>query len=341
MQRRHDGDNPVNYTYDLHAHLFVPEAEDLARKHPRWARMEEAGRKALGDHSYLYNQEQASEALSRSTDLSLRLEDMDRMGVAIQVLSPSPAQYYLWAEPESASSLARIQNDRIAESVATFPDRFLGIGAVALQHPELAVSQLQECVNTYSMKGVEIASACWGMELSNPQFEPFWGLAEKLQAVILIHPQGSTLGERTVPYYLSNIIGMPLDTTLALSHLIFSGVFDRYPDLKVCSVHGGGYFPAYIGRFDHGYRARPEARTMKYPPSEYLRRIYFDTVVFQPDILQSLIQRAGIEQIVVGTDYPFDMGDYDLDMLLGSLPGLDDTGLKAIRGENARRLLNW
>jgi aminocarboxymuconate-semialdehyde decarboxylase len=340
MLRPHNQDNPVTYSIDLHAHIFVPEAEELARKHPRWTRADEAGRKALGDRSYLYNQEQTAETLSKSTDISLRLEDMDRMGVDIQVLSPSPAQYYLWAEPELASSLVRIQNQRIAELSAAYPGRFLGIGAVAHQHPELAGSQLKECMNTYSMKGVEIASAYWGLDLSNQQFEPFWELAEKLKAVILIHPQGSTLGERTVPYYLSNIIGMPLDTTLALSHLIFSGVFDRYPHLKVCAVHGGGYFPAFIGRFDHGYRARPEAGTMKYPPSEYLRRIYFDTVVFRPDILQSLIKRAGIEQIVVGTDYPFDMGDYDLDALLGSVPGLDDKGLKAIRSENARRLLN-
>ena len=190
------------------------------------------------------------------------------------------------------------------------------------------------------MKGVEIASAYPGRDLSNKDFEPFWELAEKLGAVILIHPFGSTLGERTLPFYLSNIIGMPIDTTLALSHLIFSGVFDRYPHLKICAVHGGGYFPAYIGRFDHGYRVRPESRTMKHPPSEYLRQIYFDTVVFRPDILRGLIDRAGNEQVVVGTDYPFDMGDYDLDALLGSVPGLDAKGLEAIRSGNARKLLN-
>lgn len=340
MPQPQSQDHFVNHAVDLHAHLFVPEAEDLARKNPRWSRAEEAGRRALGDPSFLYNQEQAAAALAKSTDMGLRLEEMDRMGVDIQVLSPSPAQYYLWAELEPASSLVRIQNERIAEWCQTHPDRFLGIGAVSLQHPEPALSQLEECMNTYSMKGVEIASAYGGMDLSNSQFEPFWGLAEKLEAVILLHPQGSTLGERTVPYYLSNIIGMPLDTTLALSHLIFSGVFDRYPRLKVCAVHGGGYFPAYIGRFDHGYRVRPESGAMKRPPSEYLGRIYFDTVVFRPDILQGLISRVGIEQIVVGTDYPFDMGDYDLDALLGSVPGLDGKELMAIRSENARRLLN-
>jgi len=330
----------MTYTIDLHAHIIVPEAEVLARENPGWTRADEAARKALGEHSYLYNNDQAAKTINKSTEIGMRLKDMDRMGVDIQVLSPPPTQYYLWAESDLASTLVRIQNERITEVCAAYPDRFFGLGAVALQHPNLAVSQLEECMKTYQMKGVEIASGYLGKDLSNEQFEPFWELAEKLKAVILIHPLGSTLGERTLPYYLSNIIGMPLDTTLALSHLIFSGVFDRYPHLKVCAVHGGGYFPAYIGRFDHGYRKRPESRNMKHPPSEYLRQIYFDTVVFRPDILQGLIKRAGLGQVVVGTDYPFDMGDYDLDALLGNVPGLDDKGLKAIRSENARRLLN-
>src|SRR4030042_5513710 len=338
--RSPDLDHPMTNSIDLHAHLIVPEAEILVRGHPGWTRADETARKALGEHSYRYNNEQAAETLSKSKDIGLRLEDMDRMGVDIQVLSPSPAQYYLWAEPDLASTLVQIQNERIAEVCAAYPHRFIGLGAVALQHPELAFSRLDACMNTYLLKGVEIARASLGRDLSNKHFEPFWELAEKLKAVILIHPMGSTLGERTVPYYFSNIIGMPLDTTLALSHLIFSGVFDRYPHLKVCAVHGGGYFPATIGRFDHGYRKRPESRPINTPPSEYLRRIYFDTVVFRPAILQGLIKRAGIEKIVVGTDYPFELGAYDLDALLGGVPGLDDKGLKAIRSENARRLLN-
>jgi aminocarboxymuconate-semialdehyde decarboxylase len=327
-------------TIDLHAHIIVPEAEALARENSRWSRAGEAARQAMGERSYLVNNEQAAKNLSKSTDIPLRLDDMDRMGVDIQVLSPSPNQYYPWAEPDLASSLARIQNERISQVCTAHSDRFIGLGAVSLQHPELAVSQLDQCLNSYRLKGVEISSASLGRDLSNEDFEPFWELAESLQAVILIHPMGSTLGERTVPYYLSNIIGMPLDTTLALSHLIFSGIFDRYPRLKIVAVHGGGYFPAYTGRFDHGYRVRPESKTMMHPPSTYLQRIYFDTVVFRPDLLRSLIEKAGIDQVVLGTDYPFDMGDYELEDLLGGIPDLGDKGLKAIRSGNARRLLS-
>jgi aminocarboxymuconate-semialdehyde decarboxylase len=329
-----------NKTIDLHAHVHVPQAETLARENPRWTRFDEAARKALGENSYAYNFKQAEKNLSKSMNIELRLQDMDRMGVNIQVLSPSPAQYYQWADLELAKDLVRIQNEYIAETCRSFPDRFLGLGAVSLQHPKLALSQIEECTNNYHLKGAEIASNYGGKDLSSIEFEPFWERAEQLGAVILIHPSGSTLGDRTQPYYLSNIIGIPLDTTLALAHLIFSGVFDRHPRLRIIAVHGGGYFPSYIGRFDHGYQVRPESRTMKHSPSEYLRHIYFDTVVFRPDILQGLVQRVGIEQVVAGTDYPFDMGDYGINNLFREVPDLDDEGQKAICSGNARRLLN-
>ena len=326
-------------TIDLHAHIDVPQAEARANQRPEWAFIQEFIRKVMGEQSYQYNTQQAAQILPKSTDISLRLQDMERMGVDIQVISPVPMQYHYWADPELAAILVNDQNEHIAGVCASYPNRFIGLGAVSLQHPELAVSQLRECMTTYKLKGVEISSAYPGLELSNKRFEPFWRLAEELQAVIIIHPLGSSLGDRTAAYYLSNVIGQPLDTTIALSHLIFGGVFDRYPQLKVCAVHGGGFLPSYIGRFDHAYEVRPEARVMQRPPSAYLQQIFFDTVVFRPDILSNLIATAGIGQVVLGTDYPYDMGDYDISALLKSVPGLDDVGQTAIRGENARRLL--
>ncbi len=326
-------------TIDLHAHMVVQKAEARVRTRPQWSVVQEVMRKTLGERSYRYNLEQEDLLLPKSTDIGLRLADMDRMGVDIQAISPSPTQYHFWAEPELAAAIVADQNEHIVEVCTTHPDRFVGIGAVALQHPELAVSQLEDCIKRFRFKGVEISTAYMGVELSDTRFEPFWRRAEELGALILIHPLGSTLGDRIVPYYLSNIIGQPLDTTIALSHLIFSGVFDRYPKLKICAAHGGGYLIAYIGRFDHAYRVRPESNTMRRLPSEYLRQIYFDTVVFRPDILSDLIARAGIGQIVLGTDYPFDMGDYDIQALLEQVPCLDDIGHNAVRGGNAKQLL--
>ena len=326
-------------TIDLHAHIVVEKADEWVKSCPQWALVQEVMRKTLGERSYQYNLEQEALLLPKSTDIGLRLADMDRMGVDVQAISPSPTQYHFWADPELAAAVVADQNEYVANICSAHPGRLVGIGAVALQHPELAVSQLSDCIKTYRFKGVEISTAYRGVELSDPRFEPFWRRAEELEAVILIHPLGSTLGDRIVPYYLSNIIGQPLDTTIALSHLVFSGVFDRYPKLKVCAVHGGGYLPAYIGRFDHAYCVRPESRTMRCLPSEYLRQIYFDTVVFHPAILANLIARAGIGQVVIGTDYPFDMGDYHIQTLLEHIPGIDDAGRNAIRGGNAMALL--
>lgn len=324
---------------DLHAHILIEKAEARVKSRPQWVVVQEVMRKTLGERSYQYNLKQEALLLPKSTDIGLRLADMDRMGVDVQAVSPSPTQYHFWADPELAAAVIADQNEYVANICSAHPDRFVGIGAVALQHPELAISQLNDCIKTYRFRGVEISTAYMGVELSDPRFEPFWRRAEELEAVILIHPLGSTLGDRIAPYYLSNIIGQPLDTTIALSHLIFSGVFDRYPKLKVCAVHGGGYLPAYIGRFDHAYRVRPESRTMRCLPSEYLRQIYFDTVVFHPAILADLIARAGIGQVVLGTDYPFDMGDYNIQALLEHVPGIDDAGRNIIRGGNAKALL--
>jgi aminocarboxymuconate-semialdehyde decarboxylase len=324
---------------DMHAHIDVPRADERIAERPEWSVVQQVMRKALGEQSYQYNVEQAAQMLPKSTDIGQRLKDMDRMGVDIQVISPSPMQYHYWANQELAAALVHDQNEYVAEKCERHPDRFVGLGAVSLQHPQLALSQLRDCMVKYKLKGAEICSAYPGVELSDQRFEDFWRLAEELQAVILIHPLGSSLGDRTAAYYLANIIGQPLDTTIALAHLIFGGVFDRHPTLKICAVHGGGFLPSYIGRFDHAYHVRPESRSMKLPPSAYLKSIYFDTVVFRQDILKGIIATAGIEQIVLGTDYPFDMGDYDIQALLGSTAILDDAGRTALLGGNAKQLL--
>jgi aminocarboxymuconate-semialdehyde decarboxylase len=264
---------------------------------------------------------------------------MERMGVEMQAISPSPVHYHYWADEELAAELVDHQLECVAEICAAHPDRFVGLGTVALQHPQLALSQLEACVRKYGFKGVQISSAYPGGDLSDSRFEPFWRRAAELKTFILIHPLGSSLRERTASYYLSNIIGQPLDTTLALSHLIFSGVFDRHPALKVCAVHGGGFLPAYIGRFDHGWDVRPEAHVVRQPPSAYLKQIYFDTVVFSPNVLRNLINAAGIDNVLLGTDYPYDMGDYEIIQLIDKLPELDESGRLAIQGKNAQRLL--
>jgi aminocarboxymuconate-semialdehyde decarboxylase len=278
-------------------------------------------------------------AFPKLTDLALRLSDMDAMGVDMQVLSPAPNQYYYWADPDLARALCRTINEHIASLVAQHPDRLLGLGSVALQHPELSIEQLEYAMRTLGLRGIEVSSQVNGLELADPKFERFWARAEELGCIVFLHPLGTTLGERLNQHYLSNTIGQPLETAVALSYLIFGGTLDRYPGLKLVAAHGGGYLASYIGRSDHAWHARPDARGCQRPPSEYLKQILFDTIVYRPEQLRHLIAEVGVAQVVVGTDYPYDMAHYDIHALLDSVPGLSPEDRAAILGGNAARLL--
>jgi aminocarboxymuconate-semialdehyde decarboxylase len=198
------------------------------------------------------------------------------------------------------------------------PQRFVGLGLVALQFPEQAARQLEEGMRGMGMRGVEIGTYVNGMDLDDARLEPFWAAAEDLRALVFMHPVGTTLGQRLARYYLSNVIGNPLDTTIALSQLIFGGVLERHPRLKLVAAHGGGFLPSYLPRSDHGFKVRPEAQTIPHPPSHYLRRVWVDMLVYQPENVAHIIRTLGAAQVVLGTDYPFDMGEErPLDVLAG------------------------
>ncbi|NQV54767.1 MAG: amidohydrolase, partial [Rhodospirillales bacterium] len=234
----------------------------------------------------------------------------------------------------------RLINNEIAECVATHPDRFVGLGSIPLPNTEMAVAELERCVGELGFRGVEINSQVTGDELSAPRLEPFFAKAEELDILIFIHTAGHTYTDRLTEHYFLNIIGHPIEATMAISHLIFDGVMDRHPGLKICVAHGGGYLPSYAGRMDHAYHARPDVRDgLPKPPSEYLKRFYFDTMVFEPDQLKYLIDKFGSDHILLGTDYPYDMGDEDPLGLIGRVAGLDEAAASAIAGGNAAKIL--
>lgn len=326
-------------TIDVHAHILVGEVGALARKHEGWKAQAEQAAALSGAASNDQNRKLMSEYAGPLTQPEARIAAMDTMRVDIQAVSTVPTHYHYWAERGVAEELVASANDRIAAICRQHPDRFVGLGTVALQHPELAVTQLEHAIRTLHLRGVMISTAVNGVELADPRHEPFWSAAEALRATIFIHPMGCSLGARLTPYYFSNVIGNPAETTLALAHMVFAGMFDRHPRLKVCAAHGGGYFPFYIGRFDHGWRVRPEAHTCRMAPSEYLKRIWFDSIVFAPAQLRFLAEQAGASQIVIGTDFPFDMGTREPLEFLESVPGLSEPDRDAIRGGNAARLL--
>jgi aminocarboxymuconate-semialdehyde decarboxylase len=269
------------------------------------------------------------------------MRDFDAMGLDAQVISPAPGQCYYGVPAEIGVQSSRIVNDGIAAIAAARPDRIpAAIGTVPLQAGgHAAAEELERCVKTLGLKGVEVLAHVGDKELSDASLEPFWARAEALGAVVFIHPSGFTEPRRFGKYYFSNVIGNPLDTTMALHHLIFDGVLERYPALKIIAAHGGGFLPAYSGRIDHGWGARSDAHgALPKPPSFYLKKIYLDTIVFTPHQLEALAKLFGVEKLLLGTDYPYDMGEYDPIGHIASVESFSDADRAAIAGGNAKAL---
>jgi aminocarboxymuconate-semialdehyde decarboxylase len=314
-------------TVDIHAHCAVPEA--LA----------------------LLNLKLGGPALRPDLDpegaLAVRLQAMDEQGIDMEALSINPNWYGV--DRDLAQKVIRVQNERLAEVCAKHPERFVAFATVALQFPELAAEQLEEGVKKFALRGVGIGGNVAGAELSDPKFNPFWAKAEQLGVLVFIHPQGdgapSQLQQRFKGNgYLGNVIGNPLETTIALSHLIFEGTLDRYPGLKICAAHGGGYLPSYAGRFDQGCPTRPDLCPggthggIKKAPSEYLKALYYDTMLFRREGVRHLVAEVGASQLMVGTDFPYPWTKTAVDLILDT-PGLSDADKAAILGGNAAKLL--
>ncbi len=325
-------------TVDIHCHRGSARAAEMMA-----AEAKRSGNVALGEGNELtraINKQQLIDVESKMSSLDERLADMDAMGIDVQAISVPPYQYYYWAEPEVGREVSRMLNDELAEIAAANADRFVAMGTVPLQHTEMAVAELERCIDGLGFRGVEISTNVNGDELSAPRLEAFFAKAEELDVLIFIHPTRFTHPDRFGDNYFINLIGHPIESTLAISQLIFGGVLERHPGLKVCIAHGGGYLPAYAGRMDHGYHARADCREgLPQPPSTYLKRLYFDTMVFEPDQIAYLAAKYGADHVLLGTDYPFDMGESDPVGLVNRVAALSEDDRKAIRGANAARLL--
>jgi aminocarboxymuconate-semialdehyde decarboxylase len=281
---------------------------------------------------------QADGQAARFEHPEARLADMDRQGIDVQVLSVPPPEYFYWLDEDLAVRACRLQHERLAEVVAAHPTRFAAVGNLPMAHPHLAVEVMTEARQELGFAGVEISADVRGRDLDDPEFDPVWAKAVELDMTVILHPQGFTEGQRMGDYYLVNVICMPLASTLAVTRMILGGVWERHPDLTMLVVHGGGYLPFYFARTDHAFRVRPELRHyIRRPPSEYLRRLHFDTAVFDPRMVEHLVAEFGADRVLLGSDYPFDMGPTDP---LGFLAQarLDEASRRAILGGNAARL---
>ena len=305
-------------TVDVHAHCAVPEAMALMKRD-------------VSPRALLMGQEPLQE----------RLRQMDAQGIDIEALSINP--YWYAAERDLASQIIKIQNEKLAEACAAQPDRFVAFATVALQYPDLAAEQLEQGVKKLGLRGAAIGGSVNSEELSDPKFHPFWAKAEALGALIFIHPQGIPDLQKRLQGngLLTNVIGNPIETTIALSHLIFEGTLDRFPGLKICAAHGGGYLPSYGARSDHGCLTFPDRcvpTPLKKRPTEYLRDLYFDSLVFTPEALRHLVAECGASQIVMGTDYPYPWTSTAVEHIFDT-PSLSDADREAILGHTACKLL--
>lgn len=323
-------------TVDVHAHVILPDVEAAVAGRPGFAAHKDLDARRNGARSLAVSGRMVGARIGKLTQVPSRLADMDAQGVDVQIVSPSPSHYHYWADPDLAREVWRLADQGTAAHCAQAPDRLLGLGLAPLQHPDQLVEALDHALDL-GLKGVEISSHAPGVELSDPRLEPFWARAASTGAVVFLHPFGCTLDERLDRWYLSNIVGQPTENAVALSHVIFAGVLDRHPDLKLLASHGGGYLPTHIGRADHGWKVRPEARECAEPPSSYLRRIWFDSLVHDPSVLRSLVGAVGADHVVLGSDYPFDMGVEDPVERLAAA-GLTASEHAAVQGGNAARL---
>ena len=331
---------PRSLTVDIHSHAAVPAAADIARPHlqpdPR-ARM-------LTEETQFLTRKQNQDRTRNLTDLALRMRDFAAMGLDAQVISPAPGQCFYNLPAAIGVEAAQAVNNGIAEIAASDRQRIpAAMGSVPLgAGGNAAAEELERAITTLGLKGVEILAHVGDKELSDPDFAPFWARAEALGAVVFIHPSGYPQPHRLTRFYFNNIIGNPLDTTLALHYLIFDGVLERHPNLKIIAAHGGGYLPGYSGRIDHGWGARSDAHgDLPNPPSTYLKKIYVDTIVFTPHQLESLVTFCGADHVLLGTDYPYDMADYDPLGLLAACDELNPEQVSAIAGGNAKRLFGF
>ena len=329
---------PKSTTIDIHSHVAIPRAGAFVKPHLDMSTIALAH--FANTETKTLSQKQEEDVRARITGYDERLADLDAMGIDVQLVMPPPNQCFYTVPLDISVEASRMVNDGLAEWVARKADRFVALGAVPLIDGGEAAAELERCMKSLGMKGVEILTNVAGRELSEPDYAPFWKKAEELGALVVIHPNGFTDGKRLTRFYFNNVIGNPLETTIALHYLIFDGVLERHPGLNILAVHGGGYLPAYCGRIDHAWGARSDSHgELPQPPTSYLRRIYFDTVVFTPHQLADLVRLFGADRIVMGTDYPFDMAEYDPIGHVAAVEGFDQSTIGAITGGNARRLL--
>jgi aminocarboxymuconate-semialdehyde decarboxylase len=296
---------------DVHTHILPENWPDLRERYGYggWVRLEHFGgcraRMMVDDRVF-------REIEDNCWNPDTRIRECDHVGVDVQVLSTVPVMFSYWAKPEHALDLSRYLNDHIAEVVARHPTRYIGLGTVPMQEPEMAIQEMERCVKELGLPGIEIGSHINNWNLDEEDLNEFYAAAEELDCALFVHPWDMMGKERMPRYWLPWLVGMPAETTLAICSVIFGGVLDRHPKLKFCFAHGGGSFPMTIGRIEHGFHVRPDLVQLHITrePRDYLCQLYFDSLVHDPEVLRYMIGLCTAEKIALGSDYPFPLGEH-------------------------------
>jgi aminocarboxymuconate-semialdehyde decarboxylase len=313
------------FKIDLHTHILPRTWPDLRRRYGYggFIQLEHHG---PGCARMMLDGKLFREITDRCWDPACRLAECRRHRVKVQVLSTVPVMFSYWAKPKHTLDLARLLNDHLAEVVARHPRRFVALGTLPMQAPDLAVRELERCVEELGFPGVQIGSHVNGWNLDQPELFPVFAAAERLGAAVFVHPWDMLGRERMQRYWMPWLVGMPAETSLAICSVIFGGVLERLPNLRLCFAHGGGAFPGTFGRIEHGFRCRPDlcAVANEQNPGNYLGRFYVDSLVHDEDALRLLLKRVGPERVAMGSDYPFPLGEAEPGKLIESLPDLPD-----------------
>ena len=323
---------------DFHSHVipqnFVAAIENGPARIA--ARIEGQGeaRRVVHDQGYVYP------LFAEFIDVDAKLAAMDRKGLDISVLSPAPPTFSYWADRDVAIEINRLVNDGVAEMVAARPDRLRGMGIIPMQHPDAAIDELERLVMVHGFRAIEIGTGIEGAKLSEPRFRPILRRAQELDVFVFAHPYYVGNKSGLEDYYLTNLVGNPLETALMVADLMFSGTMDDLPNLKIGLAHGGGFVPYQIGRLVHGHKVRGETHSKSASsPLELLRRFYFDSVVFEPQALSFLVDLVGAEHVFLGTDAPFDMGDETPLKTIADAPDISMAQRAQVTGKTALSLL--
>ncbi|KAI9144696.1 2-amino-3-carboxymuconate-6-semialdehyde decarboxylase-like protein [Paraphysoderma sedebokerense] len=325
---------------DLHTHILPKHWPDLSKKYGYggWLQLQHT---EPGKADMIQDGKNFRTIDCNCWSPEQRIKECNDTGVDVQVLSTVPVMFSYWAKPEHTLDLARYLNDHIAQTVAEDPKRFIGLGTLPMQAPELAVQELRRCVNELGLKGVQIGSHVNEWNLDAPELAPIFAAAEELDCAIFVHPwnDANEVPPRMKNYWFPWLIGMPCETTMAVCSLVMGGVMERHPNLKVAFAHGGGSFVATLGRIQHGFDVRPDlcATKTKIPPIKFLDRIYIDSLVHDIDTLKFLIKKLGPNRIMLGSDYPFPLGEHEPGKMIEESDLDDEVKEKLLSGN----VLKW